>query len=105
MAYTQGVPGSFEFARFVCTTLARAMTDRHDGRATPPAPAEPPAPPDDLTSKLELWFDDDSAVQQMLARTAKMTHAKQLALGVQAEYKGRKLKIRQGIRLIWESGI
>ena len=33
-----------------------------------------------------------------------MTHARQPALGILAEYKGRNLKIRQGIRLIWESG-
>lgn len=82
------------------------MTNRHGGceKPAPAEPTEPLAPPDELTFKLELWFDDDSAVQQTLARTAKMTHARQLALGIQAEYKGRNLKIRQGIRLIWESG-
>ena len=72
VAYTKGAPGSFEFAKFVCTTLARAMTDRHDTleKPTPAEPTEPLAPPDELTFKLELWFHD-SAVQQTLARTAK----------------------------------
>ncbi len=102
VAYAENIPRSYEYAVFICTTLARAMTDLHDGKA--PAKVDPPAPPDDLTFKVELWFDDESAVQATLARTAKITHAKQLVMAIKAEYAGRNLKIRQGIRVIWESG-
>ncbi len=76
VAYAENIPRSYEYAVFICTTLARAMTDLHNGKA--PAKVDPPAPPDDLTFKVELWFDDESAVQTTLARTAKVTHAKQL---------------------------
>lgn len=100
VAYSKRHPLSYDYARLVCTAQARAIEDAHRGRT--PAKSEPPAPPDDLTFKVELWFDDESGVQQTLARTAKVTHAKQFVLGIQPEYAGRNLKIRQGIRVIWE---
>lgn len=102
VSYSKRVPYSLDYAKLVCTAQARALTETFHGRKTEP-PMQPAAPPDDLTFKVELWFDDDSNIQQTLARTAKVTHAKQFVLAIGTEYAGRNLKIRQGIRVIWET--
>ena len=104
VAYSRKVQHSFDYARLVCRAQARALTDVFEGRS-PERPAEPvKVPPEDLAFKVELWFDDDSAVQQVLARFSKATHAQVFFDAIRAEYHGRLLRVRQGIRIVWESG-
>jgi hypothetical protein len=103
VAYSKRVPHSREYARLVCTAQARALTDVFDGKM-PNRAAEPvKTPPEDLPFKVELWFDDDSAVQQVLARFAKATHAQLYFDAIRAEYHRRNLRVRQGIRVVWET--
>lgn len=104
VAYSKKVEHSFDYARLVCTAQARALTDAFEG--TKPAKAAVPQmrPPEDLVFAVELWFNDDSAVQQVLARFAKATHAQVFFEAIRAEYHGRLLRVRQGIRIVWESG-
>lgn len=104
VAYSRRVPYSFDYAKLVCTTQARALTDVFE-RRTPHMPASPNSDaPEELVFKVELWFDDDSAVQLVLARFAKATHAQLFFDGIRSEYHGRTLRVRQGIRVIWETG-
>lgn len=56
----------------------------------------------DLNFSVELWFANDSGVEQTLARTAKQTHAYILFDRVAAEYPGRILRIRQKARVLRE---
>lgn len=103
VAYSKRVPFSFEYAKLVCTAQARALTDVFERKTpnTPPPAAE--APTEDLAYKVELWFDADNDVQQVLARFAKATHAQLFFEAIRSEYHGRILRVRQGIRVIWET--
>ncbi|MEX3009024.1 hypothetical protein [Hoeflea sp. TYP-13] len=96
---------SLEYASFVCRTLARALTDLHAGQKKPPKPIGPKAPPDDLSFKVEMWFDNGNGIQQTLAAFAKVTDAKAFLMIARKEYEGRNIKLRQGIRVIWEEGM
>lgn len=57
---------------------------------------------DDLNFSIELWFPNDSGVEQVLARTAKLTHAYILFDRIKAEYPNRILRIRQKARVLLE---
>lgn len=56
----------------------------------------------DLTFSIELWFPNDNAVEQVLARCAKLTHAFILFDRIHPEYPNRILRIRQRARVIRE---
>jgi hypothetical protein len=56
----------------------------------------------DLTFAVELWFPNDSGVEQTLARCARQTHAYILFDRIKAEYPNRILRIRQKSRVIQE---
>lgn len=56
----------------------------------------------DLTFSIELWFPDDIAIEQVLARCAKLTHAFILFDEIRPEYPNRILRIRQRARVIRE---
>ncbi len=105
IAYSRNVPHSFDYARLVCTAQARALTDIFEGKnpERPAVPDKAKAPPEELVFAVELWFDDDSAVQQVLARFAKSTHAQLFFDAIRSEYHGRRLRVRRGIRTIWET--
>ncbi len=105
VAYSRNVPHSLDYARLVCTAQARALTDVFEGRKPQQAPVPQKAPPEELVFSVELWFDDDSAVQQVLARFAKSTHAQLFFDGIRSEYHGRRLRVRRGIRVIWETAV
>lgn len=99
VAYSKRTPFSLDYAKLVCTAQARVLTETFHGKKQEP-PNQPAAPPDDLTFAVELWFDDDSAVQTTLARFAKVTHAQDFYDLIKAEYLHKTLRIRQGIRVI-----
>ena len=61
-----------------------------------------PRKDDDLNFSIELWFPNDNAVEQTLARTAKVTHAYILFDRIVAEYPNRILRIRQKSRVVRE---
>lgn len=104
VAYSPDIPSSYEYARLVYSTQARAIEDARKGKIRPPPADGPPVPPDDLTFEVEVWLDDDSGVEKTLGRFAKATHAQLFFEAVRAEYHGRMLRVRQGIRVIWEKG-
>ncbi len=89
----------------MCSAQARAIEDARKGKARPAPNVGPPVPPDDLTFAVEIWFDDDSAVEITLGRFAKATHAQIFFDAMRAEYHNRIMRVRQGIRVIWEKGI
>lgn len=104
VAYSKRVPFSYDYAKLVCTAQARALTDVFE-RRTPNMPVLPAERVhEDLAFKVELWFDDDNAVQQVLARFAKATHAQLYFDAIRSEYHGRILRVRRGIRVVWETG-
>ena len=105
VAYSRNVPHSLDYARLVCTTQARALTDVFEGKnpQQPVAPDKVKAPPEELVFAVELWFDDDSAVQQVLARFAKSTHPQLFFDAIRSKYHGRRLRVRRSIRTIWET--
>lgn len=102
VAYSKRVPFSLEYAKLVCTAQARALTDVFE-RRIPNAPPVADELTEDLAYKVELWFDADNDVQQVLARFAKATHAQLFFEAIRSEYHGRILRVRQGIRVIWET--
>ena len=58
-------------------------------------------PADELPFKVELWFDD-GGVERTLAAFARITDAKRFVLAVSQEYRGRTIRLRQGLRVLWE---
>ncbi len=104
IAYEPLQPHSLEYATFVCKTLARALTDVHDGNK-PGKVLGPRASPDDLIYKIELWFEADRGVEKTLAALANITDAKSFLMIARKDYPGRNIKLRQGIRVIWENGM
>ena len=104
IGFRKNVPFSRAYAEFVCKLVARGLTDLHEGKVPAAATAlDPPAPPDELSFAVELWFRNDSGVQQTLARFARLTHAQQFYRAIGTEYEGELLRLRQGIRVISET--
>ncbi|MDA4845978.1 hypothetical protein [Hoeflea poritis] len=104
VAYDAHRSCSLDYATFVCKTLARALTDAHDGKSVQ-KDIKTKSAPDDLSFKVEIWFEEDRGVQQTLAAFAKVTDAKSFLMIARKDYAGRNIKLRQGIRVIWEEGM
>lgn len=55
----------------------------------------------EVTYKVEVWSDDETRLEQTLAVIEKITDAKRFVMAVRADYTGKKILIRQGIRQVW----
>ena len=95
---------SLEYASFVCRTLARALTDAHDGKE-PEKADDTKALTDELTFKVEEWSDDDVHYQRTLAAFGNVGDAKSFLVIARKDYAGKNIKLRQRCRVIWERGM
>ena len=101
--YSRREPQSYAYAELICKAQARALTEGFGPEKPKEETKHRPGTDEELVFSVELWFDDDSAVQQVLARFAKSVHAQLFFDSIRAGYHGRTLRVRQGIRVIWET--